>query len=288
MKISCFAPLLLLVLLCAACSSTPKRPMAYSDVSSRAYDAYEKANGALTRGDYETAGRLLEESYNQAVSIDKNELICKVLLSAVTLRMSENDESAAIPSLFSEAKVAASLCDDSTRQVLESVIVIYECRAELHDSQKTGSRTGGEAYISRLKGQEKGLSKEPYYQAFLYRTKGDWQLWTGDFDAAADSYRQAADIHTKNRYLYELAYDWYLCASACSQGGKKTDALEAIEKALKYDKDAENTAGIAMDYRAAAAILRKGNASSADLEQAAFYESRADDIMRAGFLSLSK
>ena len=81
----------------------------------------------------------------------------------------------------------------------------------------------------------------------------------GMYDAAQKNFAEAARIHTNDRYLVEIGLDWYCLARAYSLGGKKSDAISAIQSALKYDKDAENTSGIASDYIAYSKILLKDN-----------------------------
>lgn len=274
----------------AGCSSAPKRQMVYTDISQHAYDNYEKANSAITRGDYEKAEKYLEDAYAQAVSIDKNDLICKILLSGLSLRIQNpvvdlSEKSFALPSyidsLLSDAKVAASLSDDKTRPTLESVIRVYECRARLFKAQNDLDAVTNSEIQKLLDAEVKNLSKEPYYLAFLYRTKGDWSSFLMNYGAAAEAYKNAADIHTKNRYLFEIAYDWYLCAAAFSKDGKKQEALDAIGNALKYDKDAENVSGIAQDYMAAANILVKKSPGAEEKKQAVFYAERAASIYRS-------
>ena len=275
---------------CAACSSAPKRQMIYYDVSSLAYDNYEKANGAITRGNYEQAEKYLENAYAKAVSIDKNELICKTLLSAVSLRLqSPKTETSAndfgLPSdledLISEAKIAASFCDNSIRPVLESVIRVYEARIKLDRARNNLESITNSEIQKYLDEEIKNLTKEPYYLAFLYRTKGEWAFFLMNYKSAAEHFKIAADIHTKNRYLYEIAYDWYLCATSFSKDGKKAEAIDAIQTALKYDRDAENSAAIAQDYMASAYILIRNSPTSSEKEQALFNARRAESVYKS-------
>lgn len=274
----------------AGCSSAPKRQMLYTDIANRAYDYYEKANGAIVRGEFEKAGKYLEDSYALAVSIDKNDLICRILLSAVSFRI-ENPAVDLVETdfrlplyidvLLEEAKVAASLSDVKQRSLLESIIRVYECRARLVKAQNGLDGVTNSEIQKVLDAEIKNLAKEPYYLAFLYRTKGEWSSFLMNYKAAADYFESAADVHTKNRYLYEIAYDWYLCAKSLSRDGKKAEALEAVQKALKYDRDAENTPAIAQDYMAAAYILCKKSPSDTERKQAVFYAERAEKIYRS-------
>ncbi|MCQ2573907.1 MAG: hypothetical protein MJ182_08425 [Treponema sp.] len=279
-----------MILLMIGCSSAPKRQMVYTDVAQHAYDNYEKANGCITRGEYEKAEKYLEDSYAQAVSIDKNDLICKILLSGISYRIQNpvvdlSEKAFALPSdvdtLLSEARFAAAQSDEKIRPLLESIIRVYDCRVKLFKAQNGVESYGNSEIQKILDGEIKNLSKDPYYLAFLYRTKGDWSHFLMNYKAAAENYKTAADVHTKNLYLYEIAYDWYLCASSYSKDGKKQEAVSAIQNALKYDRDAENSMAIAQDYLAAAHILVKGTSSQTEREKALFYAKKAESIFRS-------
>lgn len=269
------------------CSSAPKRQMVYTDITSRAYDDYEKANAAITRGDYEKAAKYLNESYRQAVSIDKNELMCKILLSAVSFRIQfPGNELLELPEDTETLIKMARKCAAMTKEadLYNSIADVFECRASLYRAQNEEGRFVNVETQGILDSQIKALSKQPYYLAFLYRTKGECHHYAKDYLKAAQAFETAAEIHTKNRYLFEISYDWYLSAQVLSKAGKKESALSSIQNALKYDRDAENSAGIAQDYMAAAYILVKDNPSVKDTEQAVNFAERAQAVYEtAGF-----
>ncbi len=271
----------------AGCSSSPKRPMLYTDIAGHAYDNYEKANAAITRGDYEKAAKALNESYAQAVSIDKNELICKILLSAVSFRIQFPevdllDLPKELDVLLKQARDAAALTKETA--IFNSIADVFECRAKLFLAQTKDGRFVNSEIQSILDSQIKALGKQPYYLAFLYRTKGECFHFSKDYEKASQAFVTAANIHTKNRYLHEIAYDWYLAAQCFSKAEKNDQALDAVQNALKYDRDAENSVGIAQDYMAAAYITIKGKPSTKDREQARRYASRAQAVyMTAGW-----
>lgn len=282
-----------MMLLMSGCSSAPKRQMVYTDITQRAYENYEKANGAITRGELDKAAKYLEDAYAQAVSIDKNDLVCKILLSGISYRIKNpvvdlSEKSFALPgdidTLISEAKIAAAFAEEKSQPLLDSIIRVYECRARLFKAQNGLDASTNSEIQKTLDAEVKNLLKEPYYLAFLYRTKGDWSNFLMNYGAAADAYKEAADIHTKNRYLFEIAYDWYLCAGSYSKAGKKVQAMESIGNALKYDRDAENVCGIAQDYMAAAHILCKNNPTEDEKQQAVFYAERAASIYKSAGL----
>jgi tetratricopeptide (TPR) repeat protein len=101
------------------------------------------------------------------------------------------------------------------------------------------------------------------------------------YDEAKKSFVAAEKIHNSERYLIETALDWYCIARACSMDGKKSEAVDAILKALKYDKDAENTNGIASDYNAYSRILLKGNPTEAEKKRAEELAEWSQKILKA-------
>lgn len=277
-----------------SCSSAPKRPMAYTDISNRAYDNYEKANAAITRGDYLKASKYLNEAYTQALSIDKNDLLCKIFLSSVSYRIQfpdafgEDEEGnkkdylelpSDVEKLIENARTAASLTQEE--KLYQSITNVFECRAKLFKGQFQGGRFVNVEIQGILDEEIKALAKQPYYLAFLYRTKGECHNYAKDYVKAAQNFEKAAEIHTKDRYLYEISYDWYLAAQCQSKAGNKDLALKAIKQALKYDRDAENSAGIAQDYMAAAIILMKGSATKEEKKNALFSAEKARSIYEA-------
>ncbi len=277
------------------CSSAPKRPMLVSDIYTLAYSRLESANSELLSGNLERAEKSLRESYSLAYSVDNAELLAKICLSGVSYKIlaeqlgkapsSSSPESASMQSSSAERKT--SFLDGSADEILGEAKVfslrssssaylldlcsLYGVRAgislkeELPEERKTELL----AVLSRI---EKNVSKEPYYGGFLRRTRGDVYVSLSDFKSAESSYLEAAEIHAKGRYLYELALDWYCAARAFSLGGDKGKAVEAIEKALKYDRDAENTKALALDYLAYSKILLKGNPSDSEKRKAAELE----------------
>ncbi|MCF0241528.1 MAG: hypothetical protein HUK25_02770 [Treponema sp.] len=278
----------LMLAMFTACSSSPKRAMVFSEITSLAYDSYEKANAAIIQGDRTKAASLLQDAYKRAVSVDNNELVCKILLSSVSYRIlfavteNVNSESESKPQvfIFSDTPILiekAKICAAQTekKEYLDTIIAVYETRSILNEAQKTKSYFNNEKQQKNLDACIKTLEKEPYYLAYLYRTKGECYSHVSDFLNAELCFEKAAEIHTQSRYLKEISYDWYLAAQAYSKDGKKENALTSIQNALKYDKDAENPSGIAQDYIAAAKILIKGNYTEAEKQKAVFYAEKA-------------
>lgn len=183
-------------------------------------------------------------------------------------------------SILSEAKSFARR--SSEKDALLDLCALYEVRVMLTrvrlSNEKNLSESEKRNLLEILTQCEKSVSKEPYYGGFLSRTRGDVYVSLSDFKNAEKSYLEAAQIHTKNRYLYEIALDWYGAARACSLGGDKSGAVNAIENALKYDRDAENSVALALDYLAYSKILLKGEPTESEIKKAKELENISEKI----------
>lgn len=275
--------------------------MVVTDTYELAYSLLESANEDLLSGNLQNARMNLSRSYNLALSIDNAPLLCKVCLSGVSYKIlesqiqnenqnlnEENKKKSAFSKSFldekidfvlDEAKSAANRSAD--RKSLLDLCKVYEVQKNLADlnSEKTFD---GKNLLAALNSSEKSLSKEPYYLGYLERTRGDVFMKMNDFSSARKSYLSAAEIHTKNRYIYEIGLDYYKAARASSLSGNKENAVSAIENALKYDRDAENTAAISLDYLAYSKILLKGNPAEEDVKKAESLKNLSEKIAQAG------
>ena len=298
----CLCPAVLLFLAALfSCSSAPKRVMLVNDVSNVAYSQLDLGNRSIIEENYDRAAASLASAYRLALSVDSTDLLCKVLLSTIVFKIAcpSVDELMAAPSLertspfmflpneeiLAQAKRLASRA--SERELLLSLCSVYEVRILL-EGEAAGSDDGGiearsmSLYLSSLAEARKKVSKEAYYLAYLSRTAGDVCMAGKDYAGAQKHFLEAAKIHTKNRYLIEIGLDWYCLARAYSLGGRKSDAVSAIETALRYDKDAENNHGIASDYMAYSKILLRGSPDEEERRLAEELASWGRRILLAG------
>ena len=300
MKLHIAAFLGLVFFLFSSCSSS-KRIMLVSDMSNLAYSELEEANQCIISGKYDRAEDLLNSAFKKAWSVDNTELLCKVMLSGIVLKISTpivedegeaaQKESQSLTSflysspeeiLSDTKKLAGRHGDKNTKNFLSNLCLIYEVRVNIEKEKSQGNLLSSQnipLYLSIIDAAEKNISKEPYYLAYAYRTRGDVCLYAGDYSQAEKNFQEAAKIHTKERYLYEIPLDWYCIARSFSLAGKKNQAVDAILTALKYDKDAENTCGIASDYLAYSKILLKGNPTEEEKKLAEEVEKWSEKIL---------
>ena len=275
---------LLILLFLVSCSSAPKRIMLVTENSDLAYSQLESANTSIIEGKYDRAYTLLSSAHSLALSVDNTELLCKIVLSGVVFKISCPTFSVFLPAaglehtavsksflaqskeeLLDYAKKLANRTDSKQSETLRHLCTIYDVRIQLENeksaSEETISAQSAKNYVALLEQAVSYIEKEPYYLAYFYRTRGDVFMASGNYDEAQKNYEESAKIHTKERYLVEIGLDWYCVARSYSLNEKKQNAIEAIKLALKYDKDAENTQGIASDYLAYSKILLKGTPS---------------------------
>lgn len=281
-----------------SCSSAPKRAMVVTDTYELAFSRLSSANEDLLSGKLQNARSNLSQSYNLALSIDNASLLCKVCLSGVSYKIlesqvqnqneNENQKKSAFSKSFldekidfvlDEAKFAANRSAD--RKSLLDLCKVYEVQKNLTDLN-LGKTFDGKNLLAALDSSEKSVSKEPYYLGYLERTRGDVFMKMNDFSNARKYYLSAAEIHTKSRYIYEIGLDYYKAARASSLSGDKENAVSAIENALKYDRDAENTAAISLDYFAYSKIILKGNPTEEDVKKAESLKNLSEKIAQAG------
>ena len=259
----------------AACSSAPKRPEVITDTYNLASVRLESGNTALAAADFTAAETHFAEAYRMALSIDNAGLLCRVLLSQVVWQCSVRTEQAygRADGLLEQAVMHAGRSEEKEMlQVLCSVYGLYiaSCR-----------RSVPQDYAAVLASAEKKLAKEPYYLGFVRHTLGDCHMTIPAYDKAYDAYRSAAEIHKQHLYLQEIGNDWYAAASACSLAGRRQEALDALEKALVFDRNAENSAAIAADYFALAQVYKKFSSGGDDIKKAAAYAQYAAAMYRS-------
>lgn len=257
-----------------SCSSAPKRTMERSEVANSAYNRLEAAKTELAHSDYLTAKSDFDLAYKEALSVDNADLLTKVCLSKMSYVIITNDGNP--KDLLDEAKSYAKRAADSER--LSAMCTLYEARLLLANEDET-SLTQAAVLCDE---SEEGLKKDGLYLAYLYRTRGEILFAQKKFAEAEKPFEDAADLHIKERYLSEIALDYYYLARAYSAQQKKEAAIGALENALKYDRLDENTAGLGADYYALAVVLNSNSPSAQDQLKSKEYAVYSAKIYAAG------
>lgn len=274
----------------SGCSSAPKRTMERTAIAEKGYARLELANTELTKGEVVSAKNDADAAYEIGISIDNADLITKVCLTKVTLatrgdgtltdNAQGNVQKALLQSsaytILNEAKDFATRSSDVPFNT--ALCSLYESRLML-DEGSSGSLDKAIACCDAI---ESTISKKKEYLAYLYRTRGEILFAQKKYDLAQKAFFDAADLHTKERYLSEIGLDYYYAARALSAQKKKAEALDSLNKALSYDRLDENTAGIGADYYGLATVLLQQNPTTQEKEFAAKYAQYSAQIYAAG------
>lgn len=267
----------ILILLSFSCGSKPKREMEINIIHSNAKEMLKSANSNILSGDYEKAEYFLDLSYKQAMTVDDNDLLTSISLAYVSLNLSYNPPFTEKADFYlSKAKVFANYSVNSEKQ--QALCALNEARITIAKSDETTNYT---KIIKTLEDYQKLLKNEPYDNAQLESTMGDIYRVQKMYSEAEDAYENAVKLYTDNCYLSEIGITWYKIAQVRSLNNKKQPALEALEKAIIYDRAAENTLALGTDYYVKGLILLKGNPTKKDKEEAFYSFNHSAEIFTA-------
>lgn len=275
------------VFLFASCSSVPKRPAEIFTVQNMTETQLQEAAREADRGGYTRALTLLDEAWRLAVSTDRPVLRIRVSLlrGNVLFYLGRRDEAEA---LWTSAEAEAL---EAGEAALAAASRIYRRRSLLG-----ADSSAAEEVRAGARDELKTLQSDKLHTALAWTVIGLAEKELGLFNEAEKSLQNALSIHEGGRYLEQAAYDWYLIASVRSVAGNYESALAALDMALAFDRRAENTFALGMDWTARGEVYRKmgeGEKAGAALrrsaeifrslgldEQAAAVEKRAADNSR--------
>jgi tetratricopeptide (TPR) repeat protein len=139
--------------------------------------------------------------------------------------------------------------------------------------------------LERIDNAKKIFKDKPYDHAQCDSILGDVYRLTGRYKEADKIYNEAAKLFTDNMYLSEIGITWYKIAQNHSQSGNKKEALEALDKAIYYDRCAENSMALGADYYIKGVILLKGNPTDKEIKEAKTSLLHSSEIYNAANMS---
>jgi tetratricopeptide (TPR) repeat protein len=237
----------------------------------------EVANQEADRGNYDAALPLLDEAWRLAVSTDRPWLRARVAISRanVLFYVGRRDEAVA---LWEHAEKEAAEAGDAA---LAAGARIYRLRSRLSSESEATDAEIAEIYAA-VQAEMKNVKSDKLFTALAWSVSGLAQKGLGQFAEAEKSLRNSLSIHEDARYLEQAGYDWYLIASVRSVAGDYPGAQAALDSALGFDRRAENSFALGMDWAAKGDVFSK----SGDREAAVEAWRRSAEIFRS--ISLEK
>lgn len=246
----------LFILFFASCSSSPKRPAQIVTAHNTTVKQLALANTETERGNYTLAKSLMDESWRLAVSIDAPEMRILVQLSMGNLAFYKNDRETA-------EKCWQTALDESIQngdRELTALAEIYKARGTLSYGTPETAQERAKQVITAVTGQMDALKKSnQLYTAYAWNLIGFAYKELGAWSEAETALEKSAAIHEGLLYLELTAYDWYAIASVRSVSGNADSAIEAMQNAIAFDRRAENSYGLGMDYMALGDICAKSS-----------------------------
>jgi tetratricopeptide (TPR) repeat protein len=264
-------------MLAAACSSAPKGPVEVNRQRRLAQEQLDQAGRETDRGNYERALALIDEAYRLAAGADDSSLLVRSRLSrgnVFTHLGRGEDARTAYAAALEEAEAAGD-------RELAAICRIYIARSRLFAALAEGGGAAQDAartLLAEIHQDIQAVKTDRIAAALGWIAAAlagkELRLWS---DAEA-SLKKALDIHTEEQYLELAAYDWYLIASVRSVAGQYDSALAALNTALDFDRRAENTYGLGMDWMALGDVYKKAG----DAANSARAYRRSAEIFRSG------
>ncbi|GHV26292.1 hypothetical protein FACS189498_4560 [Spirochaetia bacterium] len=270
-------PLFLLMSVLWGCSSAPKGPAEITAKRTTARSQLDLANQEADRGNFANALTLLEEARRIAVSADDPPLLIRCSLARGNILFAQG--------LGAEAagawNAALAEADRASDKELAALCRVYMNRAKLLGTSAGGTSgtAGGTADTIRAEVTKDLalITHDKLAIALAWTVIGMAEKENHRWKEAEAAVKKALDIHQKESYLAEAAYDWYLIASIRSTAEHYDAALEALAEARNLDRRTENSFGLAADWRALGDVYRKMNRPAE--AEAAYHRSAA--IFRA-------
>jgi len=260
--------LLLFVTLFASCSTAPKRPAEVFEIQSMTDTLIKLANAAADQTNYEDALDYLNSAWKLAVTTDRPALRVRVNMGRADVNYSLG-RTAEAERIWRNTEREAEFNDEP---MLASACRVFRARSSL-----MSGTAKPEDVLELVQKELNILKRDKLFYATAWTVKGLAEKELGNYAEAEKSIMNALSIHEKGRYLEQAAYDWYLIASVRSVAGNYQQALDALNHAITFDRRAENTFGLAMDWAAVGEVYRRMGSEN----RAAMSWSRSAEIFRA-------
>jgi len=269
-----------LLLLTGGCSSAPKRPAEITAARNACDAQIAMGDAASARGDFANAELYFAEAWRLAVGADYEKGRIRALLSRGEARFAAGDIARAQTDrqqAYAEAAAGGYPALAAAAQASIARGNLGEGRADVSTEDRAAraieAQTAAREALPLLGG-------EPLLKASVLRTAALAEKDLGNFAEAEKHLLEAAGIHEKGLFLEDSGYDWFLLASVRSKAGMYDRALEALDRAIEFDRKAEHSAGLGMDWLARGTVFEK----KGERDAAAAAYRRSAEIFAAAYL----
>jgi tetratricopeptide (TPR) repeat protein len=248
--------------LLSSCSTAPTKTETVSTVKTQAAQASSFGDAYFKQGRYDLALQFFTQALDYNTSVDNGEGVIQSYDAIAKVYMATGDLGTA-EDIFTRARELA-------RSSKKSLFFV-------------SSNSLGELYLARGEPQKSlaifeealAMPEEARTAAqlgILYHNLGTTHKNLGDPAKALEYYGKSLKINLANKLIEEAASDYYMIASVNSKQGDYEQAARNADLALAYDKQIENSQGIAKDLYALGLIAtrRKDTASAYDYFQRAY------------------
>ena len=186
------------------------------DPALRIETSMSRAGILFSMGRTEEAFLEWEAAGEEARAFNQNELaaLCRVYFIRARLTILDNEGSSLV---------------DVYRESLENLVIGYK---------------------STLERDANIFARNSHSIAAHYVTMGLAEKILGNWSTAENYAAMALSIHERGNFLEDAAYDWFLIGSIRSGAGNYEGALEALNRAIEFDRRAENSFGLASSWQA--------------------------------------
>ena len=256
------------VLFFASCSSVPKRPAEVFSIQSMADTLIGQANKEADQANYAEALLLLDEAWRLAVTTDRPALRIRVNLARANALYALN-RTAEAENIWRLAERESRFLED---EMLASACRIFRARSFILSGKADPQET-----LNLILEEQTKVKNDKLFFAVSWTVRAMAEKELGRYADAEKSVMNALSIHEKNNYLEQAGYDWFLIASIRSVAGDYRGARQALTQAINFDRRAENSFGLAMDWAAQGDIFTK----TENLNRANMSYTRSAEIFRA-------
>jgi tetratricopeptide (TPR) repeat protein len=242
-------PLIALFLI-AACSSAPKNPGEVYVLHRYAETQLDAGNKQADRGALEDALSTLNEVMRVAIMVDDPSLRIRAGLSLSNVLLSMGQRQEAVEG-WNEA---LSEAERTGNNALTAVCRIHIARGRLLSPEGKASAQSIREEVDR---NMVLVKSDRLYTALAWTVIGLAEKELGRYAQAETSVRRSLEIHEKDRYFEQAAFDWFMIASFRSLSGDYQGAQKALETAISFDRRVENSWGLASDWRALGDVFQK-------------------------------